>query len=130
MIVLGVFAILFVLWLSRVWPRSDPILDRVVEDFATVYPDVRRTVVRPGSRAHTVNKRTIYICLKDRVGRYYSRNMLLNVLAHEYAHTKSRSVGHTAEFLQNYAAVLRGLSRAGVYDLQRWEQENAQSYCK
>ena len=36
--------------------------------------------------------------MKDPQGQYYSENMLIYVLAHEYAHCLAKSIGHTDEF--------------------------------
>ena len=80
-----------------------------------------------GKTSYTINKHKIYMCLKDPEGKYYSENMLIYVLAHEYAHCLSKSIGHTDEFHEVFEAILVAMTDSGLYDPT---QEILMDYCK
>lgn len=70
----------------------------------------------------TENKHKIFICVKDKQGKYYSYNKLLQVVLHELAHAKSKSVdpNHTSkEFLSNYNNLMNKASNMGIINLSK-----------
>lgn len=69
-----------------------------------------------GDKSYTINKKEIFMCLTDENGKYYPTNMLIYVLAHEFAHVISVSIGHTAEFHDKFDQLLDVLIKDGVYD--------------
>jgi len=85
--------------------------------------------IYPGKESQTVDKQNIYLCLKDKLGNYYSTDILLYVLLHEIAHVMSKSYStntHNEEFHTNFNNLLRK-----AYDLQLLD-ENVnipQNYC-
>ena len=80
-----------------------------------------------GDNSYTINKQRIFMCLKDEHGEYYPMNMLIYVLAHEYAHVLAKSIGHTDEFHAIFEDLLGELVDAGIYDPK---QELITDYCQ
>jgi hypothetical protein len=80
-----------------------------------------------GEKSYTINKEKVYICLKDEKGEYYSLNMLIYVLAHEFAHVLCTSIGHTEEFQDIFGDLLVELEDEGIYDSK---QEIVVDYCE
>ena len=77
---------------------------------------MKETDLYRGDKSYTINKERVYLCLKDENNQYYSLNMLIYVLAHEYSHVICESVGHTEEFHAIFEDLLVELSDAGIYD--------------
>lgn len=70
----------------------------------------------------TEDKHKVFICVKDKSGKYYSYNKLLQVALHELAHAQSKSVdpNHTStEFLTNYNNLMNKASKMGIIDLSK-----------
>ena len=79
--------------------------------------DVMKEVeVFKGNKSYTINKKRIYMCLRDEKGDVYDMNSLIYVLLHEYAHSLCKSVGHTEEFHTIFQALLREAERINIYD--------------
>lgn len=68
------------------------------------------------NKSYTINKEKVYICLKDENGDYYSDQMLLYVLGHEYSHVLCPEIGHTDLFHTIFEALLVKMTEAGIYD--------------
>ena len=83
-------------------------LKRVVE---SIYPDAIKMNILPGRKSMTIEKKTIYICLKDHITKqYYTFDVLLYVTLHEIAHVMSKSYSshsHNDEFHKNFQELLR-----------------------
>lgn len=77
---------------------------------------MKETDLYRGDKSYTINKERVYLCLKDENNDYYSLNMLIYVLAHEYSHVISESIGHTDEWNAIFEELLVELSDAGIYD--------------
>lgn len=75
--------------------------------------------ISKGEKSYTINKKKIYICLKNENKEYYDENMLIYVILHEIGHVLCESEGHTEEWhtifrsLQNYA------SKRGFWDARK-----------
>lgn len=80
-----------------------------------------------GSKSFTINKKKIYLCLKDENGKYYDKNMLIYVFTHELAHVLSESIGHTEEFHQIFEELLKCLAEQKKYDPNK---PLVQNYCE
>lgn len=80
-----------------------------------------------GSKSYTINKQNIYMCLKDENGSYYPQNMLIYVLAHEFAHVLCNSIGHTEEFHNIFDDLMAELIKDGFYDPK---EEIILDYCE
>lgn len=69
-----------------------------------------------GNKSYTINKKKVYLCLKDPNKQYYNLNMLTYVLAHEIAHVINTEIGHTPKFNNIFEALLVKMSAEGLYD--------------
>lgn len=95
---------------------NDPVLREIRTQLATIHPSFKTIEVFEGDRSYTINKKKIYLCLKDPNGRYYSRNMLVYVLCHEFAHTLCDELNHTDKFYDIFSDVLDKAKKMGLYN--------------
>jgi hypothetical protein len=104
---------------NKTWPTNLSMLNnRNIMNEVNIYR---------GNKSYTINKENIYMCLKDENGNIYPTNMLIYVLAHEFAHVLSQSIGHTDEFNVIFTSLLEELEKDGIYN----SNENIiQDYCE
>lgn len=105
---------------------KDPVLLDLKKIIENIEPSVKNTIFHKGEKSYTINKKHIYMCLKDENGNYYDNNTLIYVALHELAHTFCDSVGHTPEFHQIFHDLLNRAEKAGIYDSTKNIVEN---YC-
>jgi len=70
----------------------------------------------------TEDKKKVFICVKDKNGKYFSYNKLLQVALHEFAHAQSKIVDpnhKSTEFLTNYNNLMNKASKMGIIDLTK-----------
>jgi hypothetical protein len=82
-----------------------------------------------GSKSFTINKRKIYLCLKDKKAgneNYYDYNSLIYVTLHEIAHVLCDELGHTKKFQLIFKELLEHAASLGQYDKKK---EFVQNYC-
>lgn len=94
----------------------DPLLDKLQKDLAVLDPKFKTTELFVGDKSYTINKKKVYICLKDPHGRYYNRNMLVYVICHEYAHILCDEIGHTPKFFRIFDDLLKRATAHGLYN--------------
>jgi len=94
----------------------DPVLDELRTQLSVLDPSFSNIELFEGDKSYTVNKKKVYICLKDQNGRYYNRNMLAYVTIHELAHMLCTSVGHTKEFFDIFDDLLSKAADLGLYN--------------
>lgn len=75
-----------------------------------------KVILYRGKKSYTINKRKIYLCLKDEEGSYYTLNMLVYVMAHEISHAICDEIGHTEKFHRIFEALLEELIKDGLYN--------------
>jgi hypothetical protein len=108
--------------------KEDPKLGHLRSYVAQIRPDiVERIDILEDSKSYTINKKKIYMCLRDENGEYYHDNMLLFVILHELAHVLCDEIGHTAKFQQIFQQLLEEASNAGIYDP---DIEPVHNYCE
>ncbi len=95
---------------------SDPLLEELQTQFAKLHPKFKNVNIRKGDKSYTINKKHVYICVKDDKGRYYNRNMLAYVTLHEYAHMLCDEIGHTPKFYRIFDQLLEKAARKGLYN--------------
>lgn len=81
--------------------------------------------------SYTINKgEKVVICLRRKDGsqQIESFNTLMFVAIHEFAHILTESIGHTEEFWDNFAWVLKEAVRIGVWEFQDFS-ETPRMYC-
>jgi hypothetical protein len=80
-----------------------------------------------GKKSYTINKKHVYLCMKDHTKKVnshhttentdvYDKNQLILVLIHEISHALCDEVGHTDKFHEIFDDLLEKASRKGVYD--------------
>ena len=75
--------------------------------------------IREGPKSFTINKREIYLCLKDKKAgdeNYYDYNSLIFVTLHEIAHVLCNELGHTKKFQLIFSELLDHAQSLGLYD--------------
>jgi len=100
---------------SYVQPQ-DPLLAEIKNQLAELHPKFANVELYEGNKSYTLNKKRVYICLKDPHGRYYNRNMLVFVTLHEYSHILCDEIGHTDKFFKIFHQLLEEASKRGLYD--------------
>ena len=74
--------------------------------------------------AYTVNKNNMYICLRDKSGKFENQyNRVYFVVMHELAHIITKSVGHTEEYWDNYRLILKTAIDNGLYEYKNYYEE-------
>ena len=104
----------------------DPMIESLKRELAAVDPRIMNIKVSKGDKSYTINKRHIYLCMKDENGEYYDRDSLYMVLIHEFAHVLTKSIGHTTEFDQNFKTLMNKAIKLGIYDPNHQMPDN---YC-
>ena len=102
---------------SFVMPKTvDPVLQDMQRQLSIIHPRIQTVELYEGKKSYTINKKRIYICLKDKDGNYYGRNMLIYVILHEFAHVLCEEIGHTERFVTIFNSLLRLAEEYGLYD--------------
>lgn len=96
--------------------QTDPLLEHAKVILEPLNPRIKNIKMYSSDKSYTINKETIYICVKDKNGDYYPLNMILFVILHELAHYfNTKDVGHTEEFHRIFDELLAQASAMGIY---------------
>lgn len=95
---------------------NDPVLLEIRHKLRDVDPVVDNLAFFEGDKSYTINKKKIYLCLKDENGRYYDTNMLMYVALHELAHVLCNEIGHTKKFHEIFHMLLDRAKQKNLYD--------------
>ena len=107
--------------------QNDPMLFKLKEILDPLHPDVKNLKLYKGKKSYTINKKKIYLCLKDEKNEYYSTNMLIYVLLHEFSHYLNKDdIGHTEKFHKIFDDLIEKADSMGIYDASIPPIEN---YC-
>ena len=120
-IVLLVFLILILINVVRTrvteyYEQMDPMLVRIKETLIPLHPCVANLKFYEGKKSYTINKKKVYLCLKDDNGEYYNFNMLIYVSIHELSHVICDEIGHTAKFHRIFRDLLELAEQKNIYD--------------
>lgn len=106
--------------ISEMYAQQDPILEKIKNHIAPLYPDVVSSLkFFEGNKSYTINKRKIYLCLRDENQEYYDYNMLIYVALHELSHVMCDEIGHTPKFHSIFREVLKKAAGMGIYDPEK-----------
>lgn len=94
----------------------DPKIDILKNKLSSAIPEIRNIKISGSNKSFTINKKEIFLCLKDDNNEYYSDNMLVYVLLHEVAHVLCDEIGHTDKFKDIFRSLLRRAELDGLYD--------------
>ena len=67
-------------------------------------------------QSYTLNKSDVHVCLKDKNGKYYNKNMLIYVVLHELSHVICDEIGHTPKFDAIFAEILDEATKMKIYN--------------
>lgn len=113
------FLVFITLYLNKIYSYHDPLIDRLKDDLLKVDPRVEELSFHASNESFTEDKKFVYLCLKDKDGKYYDYNMIMYVSLHELAHAFSDSVDtdHSGkEFKDNFRNLLNKAQTLGLYD--------------
>jgi hypothetical protein len=96
--------------------QEDPYLLQLKEELSVLDPKLKDIKMYVGEKSYTINKKKIYICMKDENGEYYQRNMLAYCIIHEFAHVLCIEIGHTELFFEIFQGLLKQAAQQGLYD--------------
>ena len=120
--VLAILLFIFLVWTIASQVREyhlqdDPMLTLLKQLLEPVHPIFKDMKLYASDKSFTINKKTTFLCLKDKNGEYYPLNMLVHVLLHEVAHSlNTTDVGHTENFHKMFDQLLARATELGVYN--------------
>lgn len=108
-------ALFIILWCRH--PRlTDPMIEEIRASLIPVHPQIRTIPIYAARRSYTLNKREVFMCLKDENGDYYDRNMIVFVFLHELAHVLNDEIGHGLRFQAIFRELLTRAIALKLYD--------------
>lgn len=108
------------------YSQYNPIIKTLKQEILSCFPELVHLQVYEDNKSYTINKEKIFLCLRDRYGQYYNKDILMYVLLHEIAHTLCTDVGHTAQFKDIFDILLQRATTAGIYS----HVDIPSDYCK
>lgn len=101
---------------TEYYEQMDPILSKIRETLLILEPTVKDLKFYQGKKSYTINKRKVYLCLKDEQDEYYHFNMLMYVAIHELGHVMCDEIGHTPKFHRIFRELLEKAEGLNIYD--------------
>ena len=114
--------VLVTLCVNRVYSYDDPFISKLRNDLIKIDHRAVNLVFNASNESFTEDKKMVYLCLKDKDGKYYDYNMLMYVALHELAHAFSESVDmeHKGEeFKNNFKQLLNKAEQMGYFDSKK-----------
>ena len=94
----------------------DPKIQQLKDHLNDLHYGIKDLNIYKGNKSYTINKKKIYICLKDKNNTYYPDNHLVYVLLHEFAHCLNNEIGHTPKFYKIFHNLLEEAHDRNLYD--------------
>lgn len=123
LIIIIIFMILggFLWWITQCIQHyndsSDPMIKKIKEVLEPLDPSIKYLKLYKSNKSYTVNKDSIYLCLKDENNNYYPLNHLIYVTLHELAHKfNKKDIGHTPEFHRIFEDLRNKAHELGIYN--------------
>ena len=116
LIILGCVGYLIYMQIKEYYDSKDPMLATIKEKLQIMHPKVANINFFEGNKSYTINKKKIYLCLKDEFDEYYDLNMLMYVAIHELSHVLCDEIGHTPKFNRIFQENLLKAEKLGIYD--------------
>jgi len=116
------FVVIVALYLNRTYSYSDPLIEKIRSILIDIDSRANSLIFHASNESFTEDKKIVYLCLKDKDGKYYDFNMLIYVSLHELAHAFSDTVDtqHTGdEFKNNFKDLLKKAEQKGYFDPQK-----------
>lgn len=108
------------------YQQLDPMLQVIQDTLSPLHQKVQDITFYEGNKSYTINKKKIYLCLRDKNKEYYDFNMLLYVAIHELAHVLCDEIGHTSKFNHIFHKLLEKAESIKIYDPNK---PIIQNYC-
>lgn len=112
--------------------KTDPKIDTLLEKVRPIFESddyytgnlkplnnrriLNEVKVFKGDKSFTINKKRVFLCLKDENQQYYNDNMLIYVFLHELAHVICDEIGHTQKFHDIFEDVLDLAVEKGIWN--------------
>jgi hypothetical protein len=103
-------------YLKEQYQQSDPKLFEIKDKLKMLDPRANKLRIFEDDKSYTINKKRVYMCLRDENDNYYPMNMLMYVAIHELAHVLCNEVGHTPKFQTIFKQLLTKAETLGIYD--------------
>lgn len=113
---IGLLIYVIVTQVTEYYQQTDPVLLKIREHLRPLHPKVDGLKFYEGTKSYTINKKKVYLCLKDENKNYYNFNMLIYVAIHELAHVLCDEIGHTPKFHIIFKQLLEKAEALGIYD--------------
>lgn len=107
--------------------HNSEIIYEIVDKLSKHFPNIKKLDFFEGDESFTLNKKKVYICIKDSKGQLYSTNVLTYVILHEYAHSICPEIGHTPLYKSIFSKVL---AKAINLKLYTPDGQFPSDYCK
>ena len=128
LLLLGLLAFLIYFQVKEYYNQNDPVLKDIKEMLKSVHPRADEiSFHKSDGGSYTINKERIYLCLTDKNGQYYNKNLLVYVSLHELAHVLCNEIGHTQKFHEIFEELLNRAENHGFYNPSLPIDQN---YCK
>lgn len=115
-IFVGLVIYILVRQVNEHYAQLDPMLHRLQTHLAPLDPAVKKVKFYSGNKSYTINKKKVFLCLRDEKGEYYDFNMLVYVTIHEIAHVLCDEIGHTKKYYQIFDKLLKKAASMNLYD--------------
>jgi len=117
LVIIVISIILYFYYNTRPVVKEHFIIINIKEKLCLLNKHFEKLDIREGSSSYTEDKSTIYLCLRDERGNYYSQNTVMYVVLHEIAHILNKdNYGHTPEFHAIFNKLLCRAADIGIYD--------------
>ena len=112
---------------------ADSVIQQLHRDLEEIYPDISTILKLKFAPLEccdledsvTEDKKRVYICVKNKQGRYYNYNKLVQVAVHELAHVLSKTIDpehKSPEFNNNYTMLMKRAKELGLIDVDRLDE--------
>ena len=116
LIITLITCLVFVTFRRENFTSKDPMLIELQAILSRVDAKASKINIEKADKSYTVNKKNMFLCLKDENGDYFNKNMLVYVALHELAHVLCKSIGHTQEFHNIFDKLLDKAIDMGEYN--------------
>lgn len=99
--------------------KSTPFVANMLKNFDAAPSRFSESTPDAQYTSYSVNKgEKIYMCLRQRdaAEQLVNENVITFVALHEMAHTGTQSIGHTPEFWNHFAWLIKQAERIGIYE--------------
>ena len=107
--------------------NDEELIAHIHERLHQVHPHAGKVTISTGDRSYTLDKKEVYLCLRDENGKFYDFNMLMYVALHELAHCVCNEIGHTPKFHAIFEELQEIAHRRGLFDASA---EPIHPYCE